>query len=175
MIVALRFLHLASLGLWLGATLFLFVFAPGVFAALPRQQAGEAMNAIFPRYDALCQVLAALTFGTLFLLPERSVTRFVLLGAMLALLLAATQLVAPAIVSLRGQMASVHAAEAGGGTVPAELVEAKARWGKLHGASMALNLAMFLTGLVLLWVSLAPLGPVALSAPTPRPAAVEGR
>ncbi len=163
--MAVRFLHLASLGFWLGSTLFLFVFAPGVFAALPRQQAGDAMNAIFPRYDALCQVLAAMSLATLLVLPERTETRLVLLGVMLALLLVATQGVAPALATLRGQMASVHAAEAGGGALPAELAAVKARWGQLHGVSMALNLGVFLVGLALFWVSIAPLGPLGLPAP----------
>ncbi|MBI4872278.1 MAG: hypothetical protein HY814_12005, partial [Candidatus Riflebacteria bacterium] len=64
-----------------------------------------------------------------------------------------------------GQMASVHAAEAGGGALPAELAAVKARWGQLHGVSMALNLGVFLVGLALFWVSIAPLGPLGLPAP----------
>jgi len=53
------------LGLWIGSVVFFSFFAaPGLFGALPREAAGRAVSAIFPRYYALgaaCGVLALLS------------------------------------------------------------------------------------------------------------------
>ena len=53
MTALLRFVHLLALGLWIGSIVFFsLVTAPGLFGALPRDQAGQAVSAIFPRYYA---------------------------------------------------------------------------------------------------------------------------
>src|SRR5437773_12582167 len=65
MTAALRFVHLLALGLWLGSVVFFsLVAAPGLFGALPRDAAGRAVSAIFPRYyafGAACGVTALLS------------------------------------------------------------------------------------------------------------------
>ncbi|PSP77333.1 DUF4149 domain-containing protein [Halobacteriales archaeon QS_1_68_20] len=41
----------AALGIWLGSIVFFsFVGAPTIFSALPMEEAGQAVNAVFPRY-----------------------------------------------------------------------------------------------------------------------------
>ena len=65
MTALLRFVHLLALGLWIGSIVFFsLVTAPGLFGALPRDQAGQAVSAIFPRYyafGAACGLTALLS------------------------------------------------------------------------------------------------------------------
>src|SRR3989442_15952757 len=62
MTAPLRFVHLLALGLWIGSVVFFsLVAAPGLFGALPRDAAGRAGSALFPRYyafGAACGVTA---------------------------------------------------------------------------------------------------------------------
>lgn len=154
-----RFAHITSLGIWTGATLFLFVLAPAVFAALPKSTAGEAMNAIFPRFYAVCSVCAALALATAFLLPERTATRLGFLVATAGLLIVAAYVLGPQATGLRLAVLEAEAAESSGRPAP-ELKELRSRFGKLHGAIMAVDLAMLVGSFGLLWVSLAPLSPM---------------
>ena len=51
MAATLRYLHLLALVIWIGGVVFFSFFtAPALFSALPREMAGRATAAIFPRY-----------------------------------------------------------------------------------------------------------------------------
>mgnify|MGYP001565406764 FL=1 len=51
MLIAIRFIYLFSLVIWIGSILFFSFFAaPSIFKVLPRETAGEVVGDIFPKY-----------------------------------------------------------------------------------------------------------------------------
>ncbi len=141
---------------------FLFVMAPGIFKALPRQAAGDAMNAIFPRFYGLAYGCGFLALATLALLPERTTLRLGLVAGMLALLFLAGQVMGSQATELRLELRRVEAAAGEAAAADSEeLRSLKARFGKLHGMIMVVDLTVLVLGFILLWLSFASLTPAA--------------
>ena len=143
MTLTLRFLHLAGLAAWFGALLFFsFVAAPALFGTLPRDAAGRAVSAIFPRYylfGAACGVMALAARACLCLLRGEwkgaPLAQVVILALMLALTLYAGVVVLP------------HAAQARSALMRSpEDTAAQAAFGALHRRSVLLNVAVLLLG-----------------------------
>ena len=153
MIAALRLLQVLALALWVGAVVFFsFVTAPSLFAALPRDMAGRATAAIFPRYYALGWTCGGVAIAALLAqaipaggLDRRSAVLLVLLGAMLGASLVAGKVILPRAAAAR--MVQADASRA------AEHSEAKARFDRLHQRSVTLNGAVLLLGLAALGVA----------------------
>ncbi len=158
MIAFVRFVHLTSIAFWAGATTFLFVLAPGVFAALPKPVAGDAMNAIFPRFYALSLLCAALAACTLPLLPERSTARGALLTAAIALLVLAGPVLGARAAAVREKRAQAEAAVAAG-AASGEFEALKKEFGMLHGVVTLLDLTMLGACLAMLWLGISALAP----------------
>jgi hypothetical protein len=139
--VALVCLWLA-LVVWVGEVVFLsLVAAPGLFAALPRETAGQAVGALFPAYYAIGAAAGAVAVGAAAWLwrgAPRS-ARWGALTIMLGLMLAAT-LYAGAVVHPRARALrpALHAAAEGG---------ARAEFERLHRLAVSLNVGVLLLGL----------------------------
>jgi hypothetical protein len=146
MTATLRFAHLLALMVWIGSVVFLFVTAQALFTALPRELAGRATAAIFPRYYllggvcAIAAILSALLLGWRAGSFGRALTlEIVLLVIMGGLTLYAGQVLLPEADSIRLSLPALE------GTPAHET--ARARFGRLHGESVLLTGAVLLLGL----------------------------
>ncbi len=73
-----RYLYLLSLVLWIGGIVFFSFFAsPSIFKILPREQAGQVVSDIFPKYHLLGYVACAVAMGSLFGLRQLGVAQSV--------------------------------------------------------------------------------------------------
>jgi len=159
-IAACRVLQVVALALWVGAVVFFsFVTAPSLFTALPREMAGRATAAIFPRYYALgwtCGIVAIAAVVAPMLLGDglgrRSLVLLVMLGSMLGASLYAGRVILPRAAEAR--MVREDASRA------AEHAAAKASFDRLHSRSVALNGAVLLLGLAALVVAALPPRPI---------------
>ena len=106
---ALRILAVGCVAAWFGIMAFFsFVAAPGVFRAIDRRLAGEAVAALLPVYYRWGVVLAALAVGALLGLAawsrtgrRRHLTAAVLAGVMVAVLAWALTVTLPAAEAAR--------------------------------------------------------------------------
>jgi len=71
MMILIHFIHLLSLVMWLGSIIFFSFFAaPPIFRLLDRQQAGEVVGAIFPKYYGIGYICSVLAAATLMMSPR---------------------------------------------------------------------------------------------------------
>ena len=149
---------------WLGgAALFTFILTPKLFAAYSRDLAGDIVGLLFPgyfRWGLACGAVALLCQ-----LVNRG--RFAvasLLIIVLMLLLTATQafVIEPRAAELKQSIASFE-------TTPKD-DPIRMQFRKLHGLSMAANLAVIVGGLTLVILASLPAGSAAQKSPPPLPA-----
>src|SRR5262245_2892666 len=157
MITALRIAQVVALGVGVGSIVFLsFVVAPALFGALPRDMAGRATAAIFPRYHLVVGVAAAAALAAGLLqavlrggaLDRRLLAELILIAAMLA----------PAgwggLVTLPRAAAARAVLNDPGRS--AEHADAQALFTRLHRRSVALNAAALAAGILALAVTAVP-------------------
>jgi len=157
MIAALRIVQIVALGVGVGSIVFLsFVVAPALFGALPRDMAGRATAAIFPRYYLVVGACAATAMAALLgqagrrgLFDRRLLVELVLLVALLLPVAWSGLLVRPGAAAARATLLD-PAREA-------EHAGAKALFDRLHRRSVALNATALAAGLLALAVAAAPL------------------
>jgi hypothetical protein len=106
-----------------GMMLYSFGFAPMAFSALPREDAGRFIRAAFPWYYLFVIINAGFGGGILLLSNSRS---GVLTFVIAAIAIYARQMLMPRINVARDEQLRGRA-------------EAKRRFGRLHGISVALN------------------------------------
>jgi len=146
--------YLLALAAWVGGgALYTFVLTPALFAAFPRDRAGEAVGAMMPHFFRFVLVAVAAAVVLLVLLrgPAAPRARAVCLALALAAFAAQGYLafrLYPRIVAVKSTVATF---EADPDSPPRRAFRA------LHGRSMALNLLVLSAGTVLLL--LAPLPP----------------
>jgi uncharacterized membrane protein len=165
MSTALRYLHLLALVIWVGGVVFFsFVTAPALFGALPRDMAGRATAAIFPRYYALgavCGSVAILTSLVLRLFAVGGsrmwIAQVLLLAVMIGLTLVAGLVILPEASRLRLALPALE------GTPEHDV--ARARFGALHGRSVALNGIVLLLGLGAVFLASLPVSAAGGTAP----------
>jgi uncharacterized membrane protein len=155
MATILRFIQIFSLGTWTGSILFLtLIVAPGAFATMPtRELAGSLVGMALTRLHFLGYIAGALFLGASFI-DARSATAVarpaaVLVIVMLLLAVVSQHAITPRIVSLRAQMSAEH------GSLDATPKDhpLRVQFGKLHGVSTLLELAVLLLGLAALFLS----------------------
>lgn len=148
----LRFLQFFALGTWIGGIIFLsFVEAPGVFSILPsREQAGSIVGYSLTRLHHI-GVIAAIVYVLAGLALAKSANWLITPAAilvliMLALTLVSQHVVRPRVNAVRAQITtSVDA-------LPAEN-PLRAQFDRLHRASVQLEGATLLLGVVALFLS----------------------
>ena len=144
-----RYIYLLALTFWIGGIVFFsFIASPSIFKILPREQAGQVVGNIFPKYHILGYVACALALGALTGLRQLGAAQSVQTAMTLLLVMGGLQLtmglvVGPMVVEARD---AVKVAPAG---PEKEQLEKKFRG--LHGVSMLLNLTLLILGLVLLY------------------------
>lgn len=139
-----QFVYLLCLALWLGGIVFFSFFtAPVVFKRLGREQAGELVGAIFPRYYKLQYVCGVLMLGSLALLRGRGFDpNWLFLALMLGCAVYAGQVVNPQARQVKEEMKQSGSSEA-----------LEARFQSLHSLSVKLNSAVLVMGLGVLWIT----------------------
>jgi uncharacterized membrane protein len=144
-----RYLYLLSLVLWIGGIVFFsFLASPSIFKILPREQAGQVVSDIFPKYHLLGYVACAVALGSLFGLRQLGVAQSVRTAMLFLVVMGGIQVtmgtvVGPMVIEARD---AVKAAPPG-----PEKDRLEKRFGGLHGVSMLLNLTLLILGLMLLY------------------------
>ena len=147
----LRFLEFLSLGTWVGSILYLsFVVAPGAFATLgSRDLAGAVVGMALGRLHVL-----GLVAGVIYLAARVALARSpaglasaaaLLVVVMLVLTLISQSVVSPRLAALRVEMGSVDAAS--------QENPLRIQFDRLHRASVQLEVAVLLAGLVALFLT----------------------
>ncbi|HHT9135517.1 MAG TPA: DUF4149 domain-containing protein [Candidatus Avalokitesvara rifleensis] len=144
MIPILKSIHVLALVLWIGGMAFMtFVAAPSVFKVLPREQAGDVVGDIFPKYFTLGYVyclFAILTAIGVYLKEDYwNKPKLLVLGLMLILTFYDGMVVAPRAHAVRTEMKKAEQEE-----------QKKALWGefvRLHSQSAAINLIVLGLGI----------------------------
>jgi hypothetical protein len=151
---------LCALGIWVGGMGTLgFIVAPAVFRTLPsRLQAGTTFGSILQSFGTLQLLLGGVCLGSLVLLwgagglrGRRALFRGLAVAVMLGLVLVSQWYLAPEIVRERQGLVGFDSIPAG--------TPQKARFDRLHRASVGLAVATLLIGSVLLVCSTATLKP----------------
>ena len=154
---------------WLGgAALFTFLLTPMIFAAYSRDLAGNIVGLLFPgyfRWGLICGAVALLC--KIVLRGRFTLAACLVIGLMLLLTAGQTFLIEPRAADLKREIRSFET------TPPDHPLRAQFR--KLHGFSMAANLAVIAGGVVLVLLnslpSVAPEGrsehPTVISSPSP--------
>ena len=139
--------YLLALAIWVGGgVLYTFVLTPAIFAAYPRNTAGEIVGTMMPHYfHVLFAVAAVATLVMLALWRSwpgqlRTLSLVLLLGALAAQSFVLWGLY-PRILAVKSRVASFE-------TAPD--APERRRFRALHGMSMALNLLVLADGMVLL-------------------------
>lgn len=146
---ALRFVHLLSVTVWVGMLVFFTLFAtPALFKYLPRETAGDVVGVLFPRYWAVGYAAAFLSLSTLLVLSYIGKT---LPAARLALIvfMAALTLYSGLVVSARARTVKGLVREAPEGEAKDGL---KKEFASLHAKSAAMNLAVLISGVALIFL-----------------------
>ena len=148
--LVLNVIYSLAISLWLGgAALFTFMLTPKLFAALSRDMAGMVVGLLFPgyfRWGLACgavALLCRLVGRGRFALPSMAI-----LAAMLILTATQAFVIEPRAAAIKEQIASFD-------TTPKDH-PARVQFRKLHGLSMAANLAVIAGGVVLLVLSSLP-------------------
>ena len=140
-----HFIHLLSLVIWLGSIIFFSFFAaPAVFRLLDRQQAGEVVGAIFPKYYGIGYICSVIAAGTLMMSPRgMEGPPLIFLTVMAACTFYAGLVVNPQARALKQQMQEQ----------PENREALETQFRSLHGWSVGLNATVLIFGFGLLWTT----------------------
>jgi len=141
---------LIAVAVWVGAIITLsFVVAPVVFSALPRPQAGDLMNQLFPAYyrvGALCGAVALAAGAIQAYIGRRWGTlRFWLTGLMVVSTLYAGFVVTPHAQAMRAQLVDE--------TEKAERAKLQQAFDRDHRLAVVANGVALLAGVAVLWLA----------------------
>ncbi len=124
-----------------GMVFFSAIFAPLVFAKLPRAQAGPFIREVFPRYYLAIAVGGIAALAAMAASPEAHTVEFIIMAAVAVTAILARRLLLPRADALRERADTGDEA-------------AKARFDRMHRVSVFLNVAKFV-GVMFVLVRLA--------------------
>ncbi|VAX19127.1 hypothetical protein MNBD_NITROSPINAE04-331 [hydrothermal vent metagenome] len=157
MIVAVKYIHLLALVIWIGSVVFFsFIGAPSIFQTVDKKTAGDIVGVIFPKYYLLGYICSLISLGALAFLGAKSGFLFpvkaglAILAVMACITFYSGLVTAPKVNSVKYQIR--------GETDEAKLAPLRKQFGKLHGISMVLNLTVLLLGLALLYFTVGYMG-----------------
>lgn len=157
-----------AIGCWLGgAALFTFLLTPALFSAYSRDLAGNIVGVLFPgyfRWGLACGAVALLC--RIALRGRFALASCLLIGMMLAFTAGQALIVEPRAAALKKEIGSFA-------TTPQDH-PLRVQFRKLHGLSMAANLAVIVGGVALVLLASLPAGnpdgrreiPAAVASPT---------
>ena len=150
--VVLRFIYLLSVALWIGGMAFFsFLAAPSIFKVLPREEAGNLVSDIFPKYywqGIICGAIALITSVALGMRERWNIlliVRTVMIGVMIVGVLYSVIILQPKIQSVKAQITSFDRLSP---TDPLRL-----EFGRLHGRSFSVNAAVLLLGVIVVFIT----------------------
>ena len=151
MITTLKFLYSLSLTFWIGSIFFLaFVAAPSIFKILTREQAGDVVSEIFPKYYAISYLCGAVALISSILLiyfsstfsSTTSIIKIAVLCIMIGLAVYAGEINRPEAHKVRTEMRSVDEGSA-------EYKKIHKEFSRLHRTSAITNGAILILGIAL--------------------------
>ena len=145
--IAIQFIYLLSLVIWIGSIIFFSFFtAPAVFKTLDREKAGKLVGIIFPRYYAIDYICGILSISSLIIgakmVPD---ARFFLLTVMAGCTFYAGLVVGPRAKNLKEEIKFQ--------SNPQGKDALKLKFDKTHALSVRLNGTILVLGLGLLWIT----------------------
>jgi uncharacterized membrane protein len=150
--VILRFIYLLSVALWIGGMAFFsFLAAPSIFKVLPREEAGQVVSAIFPKYYWQGIICGAIALATSVALGMRErwnillIVRTIMIGVMVIGVLYSVVILQPKIQAVKAQTTSFESLSP---TDPLRL-----EFGRLHGRSFSVNAAVLLLGVIVVFIT----------------------
>ena len=153
MLVAVKYIHLLSITIWIGSVIFFsFVATPSIFKTFDRKMAGDIVGAIFPKYFMLTEAAIFVALVTLvFTGLKIGVTSAMKVGLVLLVSAFAVASVSGFYVGPKARAVKEQYRAA---TDETKIAELKKSFGKLHGVSMVLNIFNLLIGLTLVYFAL---------------------
>ncbi len=145
--VLINFIHMLSLTCWLGSIVFFSFFAaPAVFQTLEREQAGDLIGKMFPRYYWIGYVCGGLLLITLLTNhPTLFNIKMIFLLVMMACTFYAGLAVRPQAAELKARIRTSE---------PGETLEAlEGKFKSIHSLSVKLNATVLVVGLGFLWLT----------------------
>ncbi|VAX22673.1 hypothetical protein MNBD_NITROSPINAE02-1888 [hydrothermal vent metagenome] len=151
MLGAIKYFHLLSMTVWIGSMVFFsFVVAPAVFKNFERQMAGDIVGLVFPKYFMLGMICAVIALVTLFMLGSKvGFVPHIKVGLILLCLMGG--LVASQGFVLGPKARQVKADIRALADDDANKQQLRKKFGKLHGASVVINVVILFLGLGLLF------------------------
>ena len=155
MITSLKFLYSLSLTFWIGSIFLLSMFAaPSIFKMLTREQAGNVVSDIFPKYymvSYICGVVALISSIALIYFwstfsSTNSIIRISILFIMLGLAIYAGEVNRPESHKVRTEMRGLQEGSQ-------EYMEIHKEFGQLHRISALTNGTIFILGIALVFLS----------------------
>lgn len=148
--ILLKFLHLLSLSIWVGAMVFFSLLAaPAIFKTLPRETAGDVIGEIFPKYWLLGYAACITALLTLVIMSALESTIPTARMTILALMTGAVFYNGlSAAAKARGIKAEIRAAQR-----QEEKDGLRGRFKKLHAISAALNMLSLALGVILIFLT----------------------
>jgi uncharacterized membrane protein len=150
--VVLRFIYLLAIALWVGGMAFFsFIAAPSIFKVLPREEAGQVVTEIFPKYywqGIICGAIALVTSVALGVRERWNIlliVRTIMIAVMLVGILYSVVILQPKIQAVKAQVTSFDSLSP---TDPLRL-----EFGRLHGRSFSVNAAVLLLGVIVLFIT----------------------
>ena len=145
--IAVKFLYLFSIVVWIGSIVFFsFLAAPSILKVLPRETAGEVVGDIFPKYWLVGYVSSLLALSTLLIdsMVSRTspFTEIAILVGMSIISFYTGLIVAP---KGRDIKAKIKKAEGG------EVERLRQSFKRVHAVSAVLNMIVLSLGLVLIY------------------------
>ena len=152
---ALKFLYSLSLTFWIGSIFFFSMFAgPSIFKVLTREQAGNVVSDIFPKYYLVSYVCGAVALISSILLiyflstfsSTNSIIKIAALFIMMGLAVYAGEVNRPEAHKVRTEMRSFQESSQ-------EYKEIHKEFKRLHRISAITNGAIFILGIALVFLS----------------------
>ena len=143
-----KYAHLLTLIVWLGGMIFFsFVATPSIFKTLSREMAGTVVGDLFPKYFILGYVASLALLATLWVIARDNLAAvrvpLVILAAATALTFVSGMGVGAKARDIKAQMHTERDA--------AKNEELRKAFGKIHGVSVLINVAIMLLLLVYVW------------------------
>ncbi len=146
--IFIKFMYLLSLSIWAGTLVFFsFFVAPSIFKVLPREQAGEVVGDIFPKYWIVGYVCSILTLGTfIYITKVGGISDPAGLTVLIAMLV--LNVISGAIIGgkARGLKRRIKAA-----TDTSVIEQLRKSFRKVHGLSAVVNLTLIILAIVALF------------------------
>lgn len=146
------YIHLLTLVIWFGGMIFFsFIAAPSIFKILPKEQAGDVVGDVFPKYYFIGYVASLILLGTLYKIGRGHfivvIAPFILLSIMTVLTYYSGLIVGSKVRKIKAEVRQT--------TDEAKKEELEIAFKRTHGFSMILNVSII--GLSIVYLAFIPL------------------